>query len=295
MKAFTHSPFFKTARLTLAASAAWTAISLAQGSPEQKPTENPDITKDKRLYVVGYAHLDTQWGWDYPTTIDQYIKNTLVDNFSLFEKYPYYTFTFTGATRFAMMKEYYPDYYEKVKGYIASGRWHIGGSAVDENDVNIPSPESEIRQILYGNRYFEKEFGKTSIDCMLPDCFGFQGFLPTVWAHCGIKGFSTQKLTWGSAVGIPFNIGQWIGPDGASLICAFNPGAYNGGRVLRFPPGRGLSASITIVSGAKEANRCDSKQLSSRGRPLPGSPPTGIHPRGMTPIASAICSNFRFP
>jgi alpha-mannosidase len=61
---------------------------------------------------------------------------------------------------------------------------------------------------------------------MLPDCFGFPASLPSILAHCGIRGFSTQKLSWGSAVGIPFNIGSWTGPDGESVVSAFNPGSY---------------------------------------------------------------------
>ena len=56
----------------------------------------PNLSKDKTLYVVGYAHLDTEWRWDYTTTIDDFIKSTLDDNFTLFEKYPAYTFNFAG-------------------------------------------------------------------------------------------------------------------------------------------------------------------------------------------------------
>ena len=52
-----------------------------------KRQESYDISKDSVLYVIGYAHLDTQWLWDYPTTIDEYIKNLLTENFHLFEKY----------------------------------------------------------------------------------------------------------------------------------------------------------------------------------------------------------------
>jgi alpha-mannosidase len=195
----------------------------AQGDPN---AAKPDLSKDKVLYVVGYAHLDTEWRWDYTTTIDDFIKSTLDDNFTLFEKYPAYTFNFTGSTRYAMMKEYYPDKYQKLKDYIAKGRWFVSGSSVDEGDVLIPSAESVIRQILYGNDYFRKEFSKESDDYMLPDCFGFPASLPTVLSHCGVKGFSTQKLTWRSAVGIPFNIGVWEGPDGQSVIAALNPTVY---------------------------------------------------------------------
>ncbi len=61
--------------------------------------EKYDISKDKVLYTIGYAHLDTEWNWEYPTTINEYIKNTMEDNFKLFEKYPDYVFNFTGSRR----------------------------------------------------------------------------------------------------------------------------------------------------------------------------------------------------
>ena len=97
---------------------------------------------------------------------------------------------------------------------------------MEECDVNVPSAESIIRQVLYGNRFFRNELGQASAEFMLPDCFGFPASLPSILAHCGIKGFSTQKLTWNSAVGIPFNVGLWEGPDGRSVIAALNPGSY---------------------------------------------------------------------
>ena len=201
----------------------------AVSQPEaQKPAPRYDISKEPVLYTVGYAHLDTQWRWDYEETINKYIKSTLDDNFMLFEKFRQYVFTFSGARRYKMMKEYYPSRYEKLKKYIKEGRWFVGGSSVDECDANIPSPESIIRQVLYGNNYFRSEFGKESVDFLLPDCFGFQAHLPSALAHAGIKGFSTQKLEWGSAIGIPFNIGNWKGPDGKGVLAALNATDYSG-------------------------------------------------------------------
>jgi len=201
----------------------------------------PDLSKEPTLYVVAYAHLDTQWRWQYPQVINEYLPKTMHDNFALFEKYPHYIFNFSGANRYRMMKEYWPDDYNRVKSYIAAGRWFPAGSSMEESDVNSPSAESIIRQILYGNQYFRSEFGKTSAEYMLPDCFGFPASLPSILAHMGIKGFSTQKLTWNSATtlggrgsieqtpqGIPFNVGFWQGPDGRGVIAAFNPGSYGG-------------------------------------------------------------------
>ena len=47
-----------------------------------------DLSHEKVLYCVGYAHLDTQWRWDFCKTIDQFILDTLDQNFDRMEKYP---------------------------------------------------------------------------------------------------------------------------------------------------------------------------------------------------------------
>ena len=200
-------------------------VGIAQPAKLRKPY---DITKDRTLYTIGYTHLDTQWNWDYPTTIDEYIKRTMTGNFALFEKYPDFVFNFTGSRRYAMMKEYYPNLYAKVKDYVAAGRWNVGSACVDEGEVNISSSESMMRQVLYGNLFYKREFGKTAVDYMLPDCFGFVATAPSVLSHAGVLGFSTQKLTWKSATPIPFNVGIWEGPDGKSVIAALNATNYAG-------------------------------------------------------------------
>src|SRR5882724_7599170 len=201
----------------------------------------PNLAKVPTLYVVGYAHLDTEWRWEYPQVIQEYLTKTMRNNFALFEKYPHYVFNFTGANRYRLMKEYYPSDFERLKQYVAAGRWFPAGSSMEEGDVNSPSAESIIRQILYGNNWFRKEFGIASDEYMLPDCFGFPASLPSILAHSGIKGFSTQKLSaaWQPAPyvggpdspektpeGIPFNVGIWEGPDGQSVIAALNPLSY---------------------------------------------------------------------
>lgn len=210
-----------------AACAAWVGLtnfnSAIADPPESAAASTQPVGK---LYVVGYAHLDTQWRWSYPQVIAEFLRNTMEKNFPLFEKYPDYIFNFTGANRYMLMQQAFPEDFARMKQYIAEGRWFPAGSSMEEGDVNMPSAEGLIRQVLYGNEYFRQEFGKASCEFMLPDTFGFQASLPSVLAHCGLKGFSTQKLTWGSAVGIPFNVGVWDGPDGRSVVAALNPGSY---------------------------------------------------------------------
>ena len=54
-----------------------------------------------------------------------------------------------------------------------------------EPDTNMPTGESLARQILYGQRFFEKHFGKRHTVCWLPDCFGFSGALPQLLKQGG--------------------------------------------------------------------------------------------------------------
>ena len=187
----------------------------------------PDLSKDRTLFVVNYSHLDTQWRWTYPLVVREMLRNTLYDNFALMEQHPDYVFNWSGAGRYQMFQEYFPLEFTRLKGYVAKGQWFPAGSAWEESDVNVPSSESLIRQVLLGHAFFKREFGTESAEYMLPDCFGFPASLPSILAHCGLKGFSTQKLTWGSANGVPFNVGRWEGPDGRSIIAALNPGSYD--------------------------------------------------------------------
>jgi alpha-mannosidase len=207
------------ARLVILAVTVVAALATAGPTPG---TEPPAPT----LYTVATSHLDTQWRWTIQETIDEYLLATLDDNFALLETYPEYVFSFEGAFRYQLIQEYYPARFERMREYIAQGRWRVCGSWLDAVDVNMPSPEALFRHTLYGNGYFDREFGVRSVDVFLPDCFGFGYALPSIMAHSGLTGFSTQKLSWGCAFGTPFDIGRWRGVDGREVLAAVNPGAY---------------------------------------------------------------------
>lgn len=186
--------------------------------------ENRDEEKVK-AYVVSNAHLDTQWNWDVVTTIDEYVKNTLDQNLFLLNMYPEYVFNFEGGIKYSWMKEYYPERYGELKERIKEGRWHISGSSWDATDALVPSVESAIRNILLGQTFYREEFGAEGTDIFLPDCFGFGWTLPTIAAHCGLIGFSSQKLDWRYSPfygdkKYPFPIGLWEGVDGSRIMFA---------------------------------------------------------------------------
>jgi alpha-mannosidase len=193
-------------------------------APARSQEKNPGAKPV--LYVIGTAHLDSQWNWTVQDTIRQYIAPTFLDNFRLFERFPQYVFNYEGAIHYMWFKEYYPEAWPTLQKYVAEGRWQLSGSWVNAADVNVPSPESLMRQALYGKRFFRREFHRVSQDVYLPDCFGFGFALPSIAVHSGLSAFSTQKLTWGSSVEIPFPIGRWKGADGSTVVAALNPRAY---------------------------------------------------------------------
>lgn len=208
--------------------------------------------KEYKAYIVSNAHLDTQWNWDIRTTIDEYVYNTVVRNLFLLKAYPDYVFNFEGGVKYSWMKEYYPAEYQEMKRYIAQGRWHISGASWDANDPNMPSTESFFKNILLGQQFYKKEFGVASTDIFLPDCFGFGYTLPTVAAHAGLIGFSTQKLQWrnnnfhGNSK-VPFNIGLWQGVDGSRIMAALDGKPY-----VHQWNGEDISRNGEIINMAKE-------------------------------------------
>ena len=72
-----------------------------------------DISKERVLYTVGYTHLDSEYEWDYRTTVSEYLKNTMEENYRLLDKYPDYVFNFTGSRRYRLMKEYHPELFAR--------------------------------------------------------------------------------------------------------------------------------------------------------------------------------------
>lgn len=211
------------------------------------------------LFVVGTAHLDTQWRWTIRETVDRFLPSTVRDNARCFAEFPSYVLNFDGAFRYALLEEHFPDAFEQVRHWVRAGRWHPAGAFFDAADVNIPSPESLVRHVLYGNGYLRRAFGHQASDVFLPDCFGFGWALPSVASHCGLRGFSTSKLVkWFPRERLPFELGVWEGPDGRGILAALLPGGYGttiDGDLSRDPEWRARVEEQGRTTGAHVALR----------------------------------------
>ena len=106
----------------LLAATAVVALAIPAKDATAQTMKAPDITKQPTLYVVPYAHLDTQWRWEFPQVISEYLLKTMRVNFDYIDKYPHYVFNWSGSNRYRLMKEYYPQDYARLKGYVAKGQ-----------------------------------------------------------------------------------------------------------------------------------------------------------------------------
>ncbi len=106
--------------------------------------------------------------------------------------------------------------------------FHAVGGCWVEPDTNLPSGESLARQMIYGQRFFERELGRRCTELWLPDTFGYSGQLPQLMRLAGMTRMMTQKLSWNSFNPPEHHTLHWEGIDGSSVLVHFPPAdTYN--------------------------------------------------------------------
>ncbi|MES1246911.1 MAG: glycoside hydrolase family 38 C-terminal domain-containing protein, partial [Actinomycetota bacterium] len=87
---------------------------------------------------------------------------------------------------------------------------------------------SLVRQLLHGQRFFEREFGIRCREFWAPDAFGYTGQLPQLMRGAGITRFLTQKLSWNRFNRPEDQTFVWQGDDGSEVLVHFPPSdTYN--------------------------------------------------------------------
>jgi len=116
----------------------------------------------------------------------------------------------------------YPEEEPFFRQMIAEGRLEITGGMIAMPDVNIPSGESFIRQVLAGKTWCEKELG-VEVRCgWLLDTFGHHPQIPQLMRKCGFDQNVFQRV--GTFDG-PTEY-YWQGLDGSKLFCHWMRSSY---------------------------------------------------------------------
>ena len=170
--------------------------------------------------LVGHAHIDTAWLWDIAETTRKCAR-TFSNILALMRIDPDFYFVQSQPYQLEKMKEY-PSIYEEVTRRIEEGRWEINGGMYVEPDLNLPSGEALVRQLLHGQLTTYEAFGKLSDTLWMPDTFGFSAAIPQLLAGAGIKYFSTGKLSGNDTTLFPYDAFRWKGIDGSEVVAHFH-------------------------------------------------------------------------
>ncbi|HYA24852.1 MAG TPA: glycoside hydrolase family 38 C-terminal domain-containing protein [Terriglobales bacterium] len=172
------------------------------------------------VHMSGNSHIDAAWLWPWTETVDV-VKNTFSTALQLMDEYPEYTYTQSAAQYNAWVAEKYPQINEDIKRRIKEGRWEIVGGMWVEPDLNMPDGETQVRQLLVGKRWFQKEYGVDVRIGWNPDSFGYNWQLPQIYKKSGMDYFVTQKMAWNDTNQLPFKLFWWESPDGSKVLTYF--------------------------------------------------------------------------
>jgi alpha-mannosidase len=189
--------------------------------------EHRNATHAHALAAIGHAHIDTAWLWPLAETYRKTLRS-FSSQLRYMEDYPEYRFACSQAQQYAWIKERNPELWVRLRAAVARGQFvPVGGSWV-EPDCNLPSGESLVRQLLHGQRWFEREFGRRHREFWSPDAFGYAGQLPQILREAGITRFLTQKLSWNRFNKPEHHTLVWQGDDGSEVLAHYPPAdTYN--------------------------------------------------------------------
>ncbi len=180
-----------------------------------------EFLKQRQIYIHGNSHIDVAWLWAIEETKNA-MQRTFTSALNLQKSYPELIFNQSTAVSYQWMEQEHPELFSRIQSAVAEGKWELIGGMWVEPDGNLPSGESLIRQILYGQEYFRAKFDREVKIAWLPDTFGFHWQMPQILAKSGFEAFATQKLLWNDRNKFPHQIFWWEGVDGSQIFTYFS-------------------------------------------------------------------------
>lgn len=240
----------------------------------------PDTSME--FTAIGHSHLDLAWLWPLRETKRKACR-TFTHQICNMRRYPEYIYGASQPQQFEFVKESHPEIYQELQEFARKGQLECQGAMWVEPDMNVPSGESIIRQILYGKRFFREEFGQEMNICWLPDVFGYNGNLPQILRKSGIPYFLTIKLSWNEHNAFPNRSFRWTGIDGSEILTHMPPAeTYNAAAspacasfAMDHYPERDISKHAVILYGIGDGGGGPSEahiEMGRRQKTLEGSP-----------------------
>ena len=169
------------------------------------------------LAATGHAHIDLAWLWPMVETRRKAVR-TFHTAIQYMDQFPEFRFNHSTAQLYDFVGQDDPALLAAITEKVRAGQWEPIGAMWVEPDTNMPSGESLVRQLLYGIRWFDTQFGKRSTVLWLPDVFGFSPVLPQLLRSVGMTAIFTIKTNWSEINKLPHDLFNWQGLDGSEVI-----------------------------------------------------------------------------
>ncbi len=173
--------------------------------------------------LVAHSHLDIAYYWRRIHCVQKNLRTVLIQ-LRLMDRYPNFKYAHTQPYTYETLEKYYPDVFEELKEKVKNGQFEPVGAMYVEPDCNVPNAESLIRQCLYGQKTYERMFGKRVNNAWLPDVFGNSWILPQILKKSGVDYFVSNKMsTWNDTNRFPHNNFIWRGIDCSDVYACVPP------------------------------------------------------------------------
>ena len=170
--------------------------------------------------LTGNSHIDAAWLWPWTETVDV-VRRTFSTALQLMDEYPQLHYAQSASQYNEWMQEKYPAIHDGIVQRVKDHRWEMVGGMWVEPDLNMPSGESLVRQLLVGKRYIKQNFGVDVRIGWNPDSFGYNWQLPQIYKKSGVDYFVTQKMSWNDTNKLPLKLFWWESPDGSKVLAYF--------------------------------------------------------------------------
>ena len=174
------------------------------------------------LWLIPHTH----WEGAVFKTREEYLEEDLpniLEALHLLRTFPQYRFVLDQTAYVKPFLERYPEEAGEFRKLVAQGQLQIVGGNDVMLDVNIPSGESWIRQVLYGKGYYRQALGVDVTTGWALDTFGHHAQMPQLLKLAGYQSYWFQRGVRDSKVPSEF---LWAGIDGSQIPAFWLPLSY---------------------------------------------------------------------
>ena len=175
----------------------------------------------KTIHMIGHGHIDPTWLWRWTEGYEE-VHATFRSALERMKETPSFKFIASSACFYAWVKDCEPEMFDEIRRRVREGRWEIVGGWWVEPDCNIPCGESFVRQGLYSQRFFEREFGVRAKVGFNADSFGHAGTLPQIYKKSGIDYYVFHRPCPGVEMDYPEGTTFWWEAKDGTRVLASN-------------------------------------------------------------------------